>query len=143
MAAIADTQYYADSCEFIPSPLVSGGIEAEGAQRYLVCGTYQLEESSNTRIGKLLLYSVLDGRLQPFYEAESPGILDIKWSTKPIAHHNLVLAQALADGSLALSYLNDKTSSMAFLAAGKRDIGGEKNNDAPLMPFSGMGKSPP
>lgn len=46
----ANTGYNADSCEFCPEE-----------ERLLAVGTYQLDES-NTRVGKLLLYNVVDGK---------------------------------------------------------------------------------
>eukprot|EP00798_Chlamydomonas_sp_ICE-L_P022758 gene22758-29926_t len=69
-----ELEYNADSVESCPWP---------GCCHLLAVGTYQLEESTQTRLGRLYLYSVQrDGTSHSMHlqsQDDVPGIFDLKW----------------------------------------------------------------
>lgn len=81
-----------DVVEWCPAP---------GLQRCLAVGTYQLDEASGQREGRLQLYT-LDGsnRLAPAAAVDLPGVFDLRWHPDPVGPP--LLAAALADGSVRL-----------------------------------------
>ena len=80
------------------------------AASVLAVGTYQLDEASQQRLGKLLIYRLAapDGdssaprqppQLVPLSSLQLPGIFDLRWHPRSAMPQ---LAAALADGSLRL-----------------------------------------
>lgn len=80
------------------------------AASLLAVGTYQLDEASQTRLGKLLMYRLAapDGdssgpppppQLAPLSSLDLPGIFDLRWQPRSAMPQ---LAAALADGSVRL-----------------------------------------
>lgn len=129
--------FNADSTEFCPwhGP----------AARLLAAGTYQLDEPTQQRLGRLYLYAVTLGQatsdgeaaaeslhgsapaahLQPLQQMDMPGIFDLKWS--PAAASQAPSAQqgylgaALADGTLRLYRTAEQ--SMAVRDHARRETG--------------------
>lgn len=78
----------ADSTEFCPLP---------GHLDLLAVGTYQLDEGSQRRDGRLHLYNVSDAASpRLLHTADVPGIFDLKWA----GAQSRLIGAALADGSL-------------------------------------------
>lgn len=86
------------------------------AASVLAVGTYQLDEASQTRLGKLLMYRLVppDGdstappplwQLVPLSSLDLPGIFDLRWHPRSAMPQ---LAAALADGSLRLLDFGDQ-----------------------------------
>lgn len=100
----------ADSTEFCP---------VEGLQHLLAVGTYELDESSQTRNGLLYLYELVSSSLQDSNSSSSswdlqqlqtqpvPGIFDMKWYCYAPAH----AIAACADGNLHLFKDNNNADS--------------------------------
>jgi hypothetical protein len=86
------TDYNADCAEFMPSTC---------SPDWLAVGTYQLEESTSTRIGRLYVYSLVgQTTLTAASTLDVPGIFDLKWWQG--AASRWVVSLALADGTLRL-----------------------------------------
>lgn len=83
----------ADCCEFCP---------VENLEEILAVGTYQLEESSQNRIGKLYVYSDQDEELLDGGSLSLPGIFDMKWLPVETGRNKASLGVAAADGSLRM-----------------------------------------
>ncbi|KAJ7103526.1 WD40-repeat-containing domain protein [Mycena belliarum] len=91
-----DTIFPADSVEFCPHP---------AAQNILVCGTYNLEETSPTpaqkRRGQCLVYEVESSTPRQIQAIDLPAVLDMKW-----CHGSLsappVLGIADSEGNVSL-----------------------------------------
>lgn len=74
-------------------------------RRCLAVGTYQLDESSGQRQGRLHLYTLSPAwKLQPAAALDLPGIFDLRWHP---THPTPLLAAALADGSVRLLSLTE------------------------------------
>lgn len=86
----------ADCAEFCPAP---------HNQHILAAGTYQLDEATNTRHGRMYLYDVSEVSVQPLdWPAPAmPGIFDLKWMNT--SDHASSLALALADGTVHIHAL--------------------------------------
>jgi hypothetical protein len=91
-----------DVTEFCP---VSGFFD------YLAVGTYQLDEATRQRHGRLHLYSLThssssqhnsDPTLLLAATLDLPGIFDLQWTQLPNVHDQLCIGLALADGTLQL-----------------------------------------
>ncbi|KAL4719674.1 hypothetical protein ACJJTC_002995 [Scirpophaga incertulas] len=103
-----DTVYSADSVEWCP---------VEPYQNVLVCGTYQLEKSSEhveearkqSRLGRIYLFTVSEDptHLSPIQTIETSGVLDQKWCYHTIQGY-AVLAAVTSDGFLKLYRLVDE-----------------------------------
>ncbi|KAF8062794.1 Dph7 [Scenedesmus sp. PABB004] len=77
---------HADAAEFCAAP---------GAEAWLGVGTYQLDEATATRHGRLHLLALAElGQL--------PGIFDLQWACLPAVSAAPCIGLALADGSLRL-----------------------------------------
>lgn len=84
--------------------------------RWLAVGTYQLDEGSGRREGRLHLYSLTPStKLRLLAAADMPGVFDLRWRPAPSAAGQplqlqqgapVVLAAALADGTTRLFALN-------------------------------------
>ena len=86
------TDYHADCAEFLPST---------SSPDWLAVGTYQLEESTATRVGRLYLYHLIhNNALEPPWTLDVPGIFDLKWWQGAPTFWSVSLA--LADGTLRL-----------------------------------------
>lgn len=89
----------ADCAEFCPY---------DGYHNWLAVGTYQLDESSSTRQGRLYLYSTVaphgaEGpQLRLRATLDLPGIFDLQWM-RPLGLQTIPrIGLALADGSLSI-----------------------------------------
>lgn len=83
---------------------------------WLAVGTYQLDEATRQRHGRLHLYSLCSSSSQspgptntleqPCLQLQAtldlPGIFDLQWTQLPSMHHKPCIGLALADGSLQL-----------------------------------------
>jgi hypothetical protein len=90
----------ADCAEFCPFP---------GHHHWLSVGTYQLDEASSTRHGRLYLYGLQQHQqqqwhpqLQQLATLDVPGIFDLQWTHIQAASANPCMGLALADGTLRL-----------------------------------------
>jgi hypothetical protein len=99
----------ADSTEFCPWP---------ESLDLLAVGTYQLDEATQSRLGRLHLYTLhaahADNGAGPSYSLgledmqDMPGIFDLKWA--PCGARSCMLGAALADGTLRLLEVERPTS---------------------------------
>lgn len=88
----------ADCCEFCP---------VENLQGTLAVGTYQLEESTQSRAGRLYAYSNEDAGLLDKGSMALPGIFDMKWLPMKTGENKASLGIAAADGSLRIVGVED------------------------------------
>jgi hypothetical protein len=81
--------------------------------QWLAVGTYQLNETSSTRLGRLYLYSLqpwqqqqqqqqCHPQLQQLATLDVPGIFDLQWAHTPSVAAAPCMGLALADGTLRL-----------------------------------------
>ncbi|GMH36408.1 hypothetical protein BSKO_04276 [Bryopsis sp. KO-2023] len=86
-----------DCCEFCP---------VEGSQDLLAAGTYQLDEATQTRKGKLFLFSDEGGDgqvgLVDVASVDVSGIFDMKWIPVQTGEGRLSLGVASADGNVRI-----------------------------------------
>ncbi len=70
-----------------------------GLQHLFAAGTYELDEATQTRAGRLYVYAVAGNlnALQQIFTRDSAGIFDMKWRSD-----SSTLALALADGTVQL-----------------------------------------
>ena len=79
-----------------------------GHQRCLAVGTYQLNEATGAREGRLHLFSFTPARKLELVAAHDiPGIFDLRWHPR---HDSPLIAAALADGSVRLLALKQCAS---------------------------------
>jgi diphthamide biosynthesis protein 7 len=117
------TDHFADSVEFCPHG---------GSQDKVVCGTYQLDQSSGWRVGSLALYQLnspaggsdtetstsadMLGEVTLMEAGSvletSAGVLDIKWSHQKIADRS-VIGMVASDGTLQCFELASDTAGTA------------------------------
>jgi hypothetical protein len=93
----------ADCAEFCPT---------QGHHEWLAVGTYQLDEATSIRHGRLYLYSlqqqqqqqekVWQPQLQQLATLDVPGIFDLQWTYVPAVSTAPCMGLALADGTLRL-----------------------------------------
>lgn len=87
----------ADCVEFCPSA---------GHEHLLAVGTYQLDEATKTRHGRLLLYSLCSCSkklcLADLATMQLPGIFDLHWLQLPDTTGGPCIGLALADGTLQI-----------------------------------------
>ena len=106
---------------------------AAAAASVLAVGTYQLDEASQQRLGKLLMYRLAapDGdssaprqppQLVPLSSLQLPGIFDLRWHPHSAMPQ---LAAALADGSLRLMDFGEGLTGSSSSGGG----GGGSGND--------------
>jgi len=110
-----DTVLYADSVEWCPVPALSSR---------LVCGTYQLQESSspetetiqgNVRLGSINLLEYVHGsNLVEMQKIYCPGILDMKWSPSS-KDDSILLSTADSQGKLKMYEMKDVLSLLTEL----------------------------
>lgn len=80
----------------------------------LAVGTYQLDEASTKRNGRLYLYSLhaaeeQDGpQLQQLASLNVPGIFDLQWAHLPRSSDEPCIGLALADGTLRIVAVQQK-----------------------------------
>lgn len=81
---------------------------------WLAVGTYQLDEATRERHGRLHLYSLASSSqthgqlaLQLAATLDMPGIFDLQWTQLPNVHDKPFIGLALADGSLQLLAVAD------------------------------------
>lgn len=96
----------ADSTEYCPN---------KEYHNILAVGTYQLDEATQQRLGRLFLYQTEgvqqaaetpecppEYRLALQHQQDIPGIFDLKWQPSVAGSGKPILGAALADGSLRL-----------------------------------------
>ena len=92
-------EHNTDVVEWCPTP---------GHLRCLAVGTYQLNESTGVREGRLHLFSFTAARTLELMAAHDiPGIFDLRWHPR---HDSPLIAAALADGSVRLLALKQCAS---------------------------------
>ena len=105
--ASLETPLNADFAAFCP---------VEGLHRLLAIGTYQLDEKSQTRLGRLHLFDTCKDDasakhgLKELQAIDQPGILGMDWLHHTDGQCKPGLALALADGSLQLMSIREDTS---------------------------------
>eukprot|EP00879_Flechtneria_rotunda_P013070 GHRR01013650.1.p1 GENE.GHRR01013650.1~~GHRR01013650.1.p1 ORF type:complete len:411 (+),score=102.83 GHRR01013650.1:717-1949(+) len=89
-----------------------------GNHQWLAVGTYQLDEATKLRNGRLYLYQLQHEGLPQLVEQaklDVAGIFDLQW-TQLLAHEQLCIGLALADGTLRLVQV--KATDSELTAAG-------------------------
>ena len=111
----------ADSTEFCP---------VESLEHLLAVGTYELDESSQTRNGLLYLYELVSSSLQDSNSSSSswhlqqlqtqflPGVFDMKWHCNAPAH----AIAACADGNLHLFKVNHTAGSHSLQSVQQTEV---------------------
>lgn len=82
--------------------------------RILAAGTYQLNEATQQRTGRLYLYYLLDSlQVEELCTHDLPGIFDFRWLPySPHHQQNPILVTALADGTVRLIDFDSDTRTM-------------------------------
>jgi hypothetical protein len=131
-----------DVTEFCPVP---------GFFHYLAVGTYQLDEATSQRHGRLHLYSLAHSSSNSHHNSDPtlllaatldlPGIFDLQWTQLPNVHDQPCIGLALADGTLQLLSVKTAqtppTPAAATLQSPTQQSASAVSNDSAFGPCQG------